>query len=200
VRETHRWVTSGNKNTHSQYWQNLIQRIARQQVANLIRVSGHKELRFSGRLTRLCVNTNMRLDKIIVAHLTDIQLQQQVLLQPVTVAKNEFCGYFWPQKAGWYSALPENKSESVEKEWQAAWLHIASPDAWLAVQQAEKIKATLNKQQAYRVNNQDVLGELPYQPMNPWIFWWMFFISASFIWLEKKLEPAGRRESFSRFN
>jgi hypothetical protein len=55
----------------------------------------------------------------------------------------------------------------------------------LAMQQAAVIKAPLAKQSLNSViHTQKAIDA--FEPIDSWYFWWMFIVSASLIWLERK--------------
>lgn len=192
LRETHRWVTSGNKIAHSQFWQHLLSRIGRKREVATVYISANDflnngVLNFSDRLTRLCVSANESAKKVFLKHSSDLKFKQTVLLQPTIKNKDRACGYFWPRKTGWYHATIESERMNEEMNIIEPWLYFESQDDWVAIQQLNKIRATLNKQQAFNPDTASGI-EFYYRPVNLWIFWWIFFVSASFIWLEKKFD------------
>ena len=110
---------------------------------------------------------------------------QNILLQSSKSARNEMCGYFWPDKAGWHQITIDSGKQAIDR--QTAWRYIEPRSSWLAVQQSELISATMAKLSMNSIINAST-PIVYYHQVNLWYFWWMFFMGASLIWLERKLD------------
>lgn len=185
LQETYRWVTSGNKNIHSQFWQNLFYQTARTQSEKSLLIDENRALNFVKRQTQVCINTVQPIKQLKAYRINNEASMHTLLMQPVNIEGNRFCGYFWPEYSGWYQLFIDNSDELNRSPFD--WIFVEPEDAWQAIQQKERIIATLDKQQAYD-SSLSIKSEMPYKPINLWIFWWTFILCASFIWLERKFE------------
>jgi len=189
LKSTHQWVTTGQKNIHSQYWSYLIKSISRNKVVVSQLSQLNSQLNFENHLTKLCIHSSETIKQLKLTH-KDSSQQHILLLNQLnssdlpklsdspTSLNVVYCGFFWPKQVGWYRVESNNKAND--------WVYIESKNQWSAMQQHLKIKATLEKQ-----SRNDLLpifqSKMSYQEINQWIFWWAFFICASLIWLERKL-------------
>lgn len=189
LRETHRWVTMNDKSGFSGYWQNLISEVARQAPNQLSVIDKPNKINFAGRANRVCVDSSLVIDKLeLNPRLAEAASKKQFVKMNAMPGKlNRYCGVFWPSQSGWYRVeivqgqleQPFNSSNLSE------WRYFYSPTQWKSVQQAEIIEATLNKQSAYRENEQ--VGYHKYsETINLWIWWWLFVVSITVLWLERK--------------
>ena len=106
-------------------------------------------------------------------------------MEQTPISPNESCGYFWPEKQGWYTFSNNSNDKSAN---EVTSLHyIEAKDTWQAMQQVAVIKATLAKQSLNPIIHTQMKTDV-FSQINLWYFWWMFVISASLIWLERKFD------------
>ncbi|WP_444996825.1 hypothetical protein [Aliikangiella sp. IMCC44359] len=180
VRDTYRWVTSGNKALHSDYWQNLIKNIARYQMKAGFLPPKDKSFYRVNQLAELCLLSDEPIMQVSAKNKSRHVAEQILLMQQDLANQKQYCGYFWPRQPGWYHiAAKDEKYQS--------WIYVESLTSWSAIQQQEKIRATLAKQASYIPEQlTDVLAT--YKPISSWYFWWLFLISATVLWLERKFD------------
>jgi len=180
IRETHRWVTSGDKTS---YWQNLIHQLGRSQTQNAWLDEKLSVIRYANQRSEVCVYADKPAAQLRLILQSDNESTNEVLLQPKAGQVNRYCGYFWPADDGWFRLVGTDGLQFAQEE----WIHIEKPEAWQAEQQRQKIQAT-QKHQRLNASNQTSVSDKSYTLISPWIFWWLFFISASLLWLERKFE------------
>lgn len=190
LRETHRWVTMNDKSGFSGYWQNLISEVARQVPNQHSVIDKPNKINFAGQANRICIDSSLAIDKLeLIPRLTKEALKTQFVKMNAMPGKlNRYCGVFWPLQAGWYRIEIAQQGQ-VEHQLNSLnlseWHYFYSSTQWKSVRQAEIIEATLNKQSAYRENDQ--AGYHQYSKMiNLWIWWWLFVVSITVLWLERK--------------
>ena len=181
IRNSHYWVTSGDKTSYSHYWQNLISQIA-SPMRNKFKLASESEPRFVFEKNTICIQSSSPVESITLRSVENFDKEQEIYLADSSTIPNQYCGVFWPEYAGWYQVTyyDELNSESSQN-----WLSVYSLDSWSAFQQTTKTRDTLRFQQ--RQSQSVVDGKKTvYQPINPWFFWWIFIISAGLIWVENK--------------
>lgn len=181
LRQTHRLVTSGEKVHYSRLWNHLIKSIARRNHRVEYDVKSASHLSFEKQQVEICYfNSNPSQESPSFLHVSSPAAGEphQILMQADALIKNRYCGYFWPLQMGWHIISNPNRLENTPKAF-----FVSSKLAWPAYQQQQKINATRAKQASFVEKDNQVQH---YQKINQWIFWWLFIISASLIWLERK--------------
>jgi len=184
LRSTHQWMTSGNKNIFSEYWKNIITNIARTEQISVEYSRSNSEIKFVGVLAMECIDSQTQFDSIRLKHVQDTSIRQELLLQNTQMSQYKKCGYYWPKRSGWHQIFYNINNQASES---TDWTYVESANNWLALQQAQNIKATLAKLSMNNRNQSSGPGN-SYKPISLWFFWWMFFISASLIWFEGKFD------------
>ena len=189
IRETHRWVTNGDSNSHSHYWQNLIHHIGRTSNNQINLDNGDDNLLFENQLAKVCLLSSEKIEQLMIGRLNEYQTNHRLLMQNSTAEPSRYCGYFWPRTPGWFQVVIQSNqsNQSNTSNQHENRFYIEPATAWTSVQQQNKIRSTINKQTA---SKDFVANESPskYSLISPWIFWWLFLISASVLWLERKFE------------
>ncbi len=175
--QSYQWVTLGQSRVHSDYWQSLIANIAKPSEANQIQQVPREQMLFSQQLAKLCLDSKLPSASLSVRFMQENSKQHRLLLQQDKLSQLKQCGYFWPEKPGWYQAKADVSGVPD------MWFYVESISDWQAHVQRQKIKATLAKQASY---HQLVPKQHYLRPLNQWIFWWLFVVSASLLWLERK--------------
>ncbi|TQV72412.1 hypothetical protein FLL45_19580 [Aliikangiella marina] len=181
MRETYRWVTNGDRTSHSHYWQNVISKAARPSESPLELQQISYPL-FKGQRTKFCIESRLPIDSATVTSATMPDDEQVVHLLRGENTLSRYCGYFWPNQAGWYRV---NVSVSESDQHYEDWISISDNDEWLALQQSNKRRDTLRYIQKQSLSSEHHKTKM-YQPINQWIFWWIFVLCASLVWAENK--------------
>ena len=183
LQQSNRWVTSGNSAAFSLLWQHLIKNIARQSFTPKISFNSLASINYPNQLNALCFytqNGKLPTRMIEVTRLAQPSSTHRLSIQRSSTNNLENCAYFWPNHGGWYHAAIE---QQFNLGIDSATFFIDKKNTWQADQQYNYKAATAAKQAAYDPSNQT---NLTYRKVNPWLFWWIFFISISFIWIEKR--------------
>lgn len=185
LRGTSRWVTNGNQSIYSQFWQNIIYNTARKKSIDLELVDLKNKIFFVNQTAKICVHSIINLNVLTLSHHGKKQTTHELEMLKDKKNSNIFCGYFMPDKSGWYQL----KSDQVSFQ-EDRWIYFYSNHSWLANKQFEKIQATLQQKDIVKKintkNNQESDNK-NFKLINLWFFWWLFVIAVSLIWLERKL-------------
>jgi len=189
LKETHRLVTSSQKQEYSRIWQHLI--------SNIARVKNQHKIEISAIDNDWAVNQRMMIceknDTTEENSLSKVSIFQALLpaefrdnLQPahiVSMQQNSnfptnYCGYFWPTQAGWHTLSTLRNSEPHSNVF-----YVHNSDSWKANIQNNKIKATkIRAKQPSRVAD---IQEKKVQ-ISDWLFWSLLIVCYSLIWIERK--------------
>lgn len=181
LKETSRLVTSGEANSYAKLWQSIIKQVSRKKQIARIQLAPNQSVFTKDRLTTVCYirhpSDTTSLTRLNVTLQADRKVPQQILLQPNWLNKNKSCGYFWPKSSGWHkiSSTDESLTENI---------FIFDENSWLAHKQLETIEATQTKKARYKVTD---FKHFHLKKIDEWVFWWLFLVSASLIWIEKKI-------------
>jgi len=182
LHSTHQLVTSGYHSDYTLLWQHLIENTARKKQRSAIMFEKSADLLLENSLTQLCyikANSSEKLTSHLLILDEKATYQQELMINENALIRDRACGSFWAKSAGWYQIFKPGAKKPLEK------LYISPKNSWLAHQQYKKITASLTKQ-AQQISNLNNLEEKHTTPINQWLFWWLFFICASLIWLERK--------------
>lgn len=188
IKESNQLITRGEKEYFAQIWSEIIARTSRIANQQRIVVDDSQAVLFEKKRLKLCHQaSNIDEQKIKLLSQGDLQiLSVDSELITIELQKDLFfahrrCGYFWPLTSNWYKVVIDDSSvASIPVQGD---LFIFKTTQWLAHQQKLKIDATLEKQKAYYKTGH---AKSYYRSFNNWLFWWMFVLSATLIWLERK--------------
>jgi len=196
LQSTHQLITSGYRSDYTNLWQLLIKSSARKNRISTIQLKSDNHLLLENSLAQLCyIKTNesnelvshlLILDDITSTNISehkDSSLAQKLTIKENALIADRACGSFWAKSAGWYQVFKPDSNTRLES------FYVLPEESWLAHQQHTKISATLTKQ-AQQNSNTKNLDVQHIKPVSQWLFWWLFFISASLIWLERKFRSS----------
>lgn len=183
LKERFRWLTQGELSTYSHYWQYILSKVSR----------ATEQVRFSNRQLapptinsfkqQVCVVTNQSDDQLIAA-IEAIQHGQKntIVFNKSLINVEQQCGIYWPESVGWHKiSLISQPTDTVHS---SQYIYADNKNYWQSWQQYEKVTATL------RAEKQQNMLEVPVsainKPINPQLFWWLFTLSASLLWIEQK--------------
>ena len=166
-------ATHGYQTAHGHYWQQLLSGLLSSNMANE-RFVGTSDKSYVHRRTPLCFET----DNTAVRIKHD-SYKVTVKLEPHRIRKDIKCGYFWPQRIGWYDL------ETVHGRYN---LYVFGTSAFLAEQQHTRTQATT----AFANNLKSVKPNESYASHDNAPRIWFFvplLIIAAVLWWEQKTRP-----------
>ncbi|WP_196138918.1 hypothetical protein [Aliikangiella sp. G2MR2-5] len=176
------WSTSGDKSNYSLFWQAMIKQVARLGEMNPIIALDQRHSSKVGKAQRLCIRGGDKHELIFLNHGGG----QKLKLSPALSEPNRKCAQVWLTREGWYQlSLKNNGLVEAKKAFYSY-----SKEAWHAQEQNEKFIASLNRVKNSEGQSRISVGD--FTPINLWWMWSLFILSASLLWLERKL---GHKES-----
>ncbi|WNC67515.1 hypothetical protein RI845_13435 [Thalassotalea nanhaiensis] len=182
LRERHRWFTQGELTTYSNYWQFLLTKISR---------SNNRDRFSTGVLTAPILATHKQqicvfAKQDITAQITQLSSQETrpIQLNKSLLVENHHCGVYWPPVGDWYKLTLNNASTTNAISHQ--YVHVAASSDWKTWQQYQKVRSTLQAVQNSKNNTPENSTLGAKLPINTSVFWWLFIISATMLWLEQK--------------
>jgi len=114
--------------------------------------------------------------------------QETFKLQLVPDALNSprHCVYFWPEVAGWQQVqLLSGDQESILDR---KAIYVFRPDQWLAQQRKQRVQATRAKAGRTTPMSRETPAKWVSEPISPFWIWLILVLSATVLWLERKLD------------
>ena len=172
LQETYRLVLQGNQIEYALLWSPLIEGTARVKI-----------LPFKIQLeNEFPVYPDEPIDLNVVAAKEDITLEADGVPLPLredVVVDNLFHGKTWAGKHGWHQF--KIKGDSIAKNY-----YVSQVNEWqsLRIAQQQKANEIRSKQMNYKSHIQK---QIKLKPIQVWVFFIMFLLSAGFSWLAPKL-------------
>jgi hypothetical protein len=169
--QTYQWSISDNKVHYSHYWHYLISQISRNKSQNYWQGETSNKVSYMG------------LNKLLCAHVDEQTkfnvFSEQVKLTPLVERLALRCGHYWPESSGWHHFILKDKEQKYDE--QSRFVYQATD--WLVWQQKQK-----NKISAQFVQQQPKSKHVQYyHPIDQTLYWIIFFLSASCLWIEQKV-------------
>jgi len=194
ISQSHRWLTSGNRQHWSDYWAALIAAIGRPRSSNYLLPQTDAGFFRPGIRTPVCAMSNTE-NVMVTINSADADNMQQgfdISLTPDALGSPRQCGWYWPQQSGWHQiqlrqANLHNETEGAVAEQQG--VYIFEQNQWLSNNRHERIAAT--RQRSSDRNNPAIEASAEKwvsEPLNIFWLWSVLVISASLLWLERKLD------------
>lgn len=194
LRERHGWLTGGERDAYTAYWAHLLRELGRSRSGPRL-TEPAPDARPTPRLKhRLCANSDGRALRVTITSLSgsgDGEWTSDLELVRATVGGPLGCAHFWPGTSGWHR-LDLRDAESGETL-ATRHLYVFATDSWRHARRQARIQTTLA-----RVARNPDAGTTPPDdrarqartPLGPGWPWWLFVVSASLLWLERKLDEA----------
>lgn len=189
IRQSHGWLTSGNMIDWSNYWSSVIASIAKPRDVSYLLHSGDSDFYRMNKRTAICALTTEEGMSVVidpaVAEEQTTAIELKLAADDLNSARQ--CAYFWPQNSGWHQV--QLMSDISNSALDQTAIYIFQPYDWLAQQRAERAQAT-------RVRAAGTIAALAAKPQEQVtyavsVFWpWLILVlSATLLWLERKLTP-----------
>lgn len=189
IGHSHNWLTAGQQALWGDYWTPLLASLARQRDGSYLLPQAEPEFHRVGQRTAVCAFTPLEGSGITIRALEsqDEQSQFDLSLAADRLNSPRQCAYFWPQVSGWHQVqLFSSELNSIIDE---KAFYVFQPEQWLAQQRSQRVLAT-----SARANSKFPVqikeAKQVYEPLNLLWLWFALIVSASLLWLERKLDFA----------
>lgn len=188
ISHSHHWLTAGQQSDWGDYWSALITSLARQRSGSYLLPQREDGIYRVNQRTAVCAFTTEKEVKVMIDAATSDGQQSTLELQPAAdkLGSPRQCVFFWPEFGGWHQLkLVSARHENVLDQKS---IYIFGTDQWLAQQRDERVRAT----RARNMNSTGHLSETAqkwvYEPLSLFWLWLTLVLSATFLWLERKLD------------
>ncbi|NUO81718.1 hypothetical protein HUU05_16735 [candidate division KSB1 bacterium] len=174
LRETYRWILTGQPQWHASYWSHVFSELARRKAQH--------------EAWALAVDKPICVDQPLALNLTTTNPLPFGIIKPPSapadtlflrqdeVEPRRWRGTYWPRETGWHEVATK-------------WFYVYARENWRTWQQAAKIAAT--SRQAVRSNGRTSSSSsstfTKTEIISPIWFFLIFLLSSTFLWLERKL-------------
>jgi hypothetical protein len=186
IHKSYQWVTSDEISHYSQYWQYIIEQIARQKHYSGWQSSLNNKIYFPGQTQSICAQLNDNDVRNITV--------ENISLLPSVVIDSAYCGVYIGNDFGWHNFSITNNKTDVNQGNASNLLHdknhlntlsifVYAQQNWLSWQQLLKHEAS----NAAHEKSSQTVGEINYTPIEKLKFWWLLFLASSLLWYERKI-------------
>jgi hypothetical protein len=183
LRERHRWFTSGDRSTYTSYWARLLSRIGRPRPLPYLLPVQKVPLSSPEKRLRICAMTGGTEVAMMVAPLHSAD-SLELETGAATTGGPRRCAEFWPWQAGWHRVglYASDADEALSED----FFYVFADDEWQAHRRYSRQQATLERAAAVGpdIQPQTRTAREAISPLWPWL---LLMLSASLLWLERRL-------------
>ena len=190
VSHSHSWLTAGQNAAWGDYWRTLFSSLSRLPADSYLLAPPETEFnRVNQRLAVCAVGTGKGASVSINA-MAPLALSSGFDLQLASDRLNSArqCTYFWPRVSGWHQLHLYSADRSSVLDQKA--VYVFDSDQWLAQQRKQRLQATLARSSKNGKKPVETNTALVSEPLNPFWLWLTLILSATCLWLERKLDFA----------
>jgi hypothetical protein len=189
ISRSHSWFTSGHRSAWSDYWSGLIAAVGRPRTDSFLIPPADTAFHSRARKTPVCALSSKGSLTVLITPPGNEhgEVPFELPLVPGELGSARHCAWFWPQSGGWHQVQLRAAGDGEILDRQA--LHITEADEWLAQKRHERVTETFS-----RIADTDTTptrpggGKLVSEPLNKTWLWCLLVLSASLLWLERKLD------------
>lgn len=188
IHHSHSWLTSGQQADWGEYWSAIIAGIARQRGGSYLLPSEEMEFNRLSQRVEICAFTDEKSANLAIH--TDTAPGSQVLFK-LQLASDKLgsplrCAYFWPEAGGWHQVrlLSDGRQSILDEK----AIYVFHPDQWLTQQRWQRVQATRTRLFDNTPTHRSTREKWVSEPISPFWLWLTLVLSASILWLERKLD------------
>jgi len=188
ISQSHRWLTSGQGHDWSDYWAALIDAVGRPRDSNyLLPQSNSAFFEADERIPVCAMSTADKLAVTIIPVQSAGGAAYEVALAADSLGSPRQCGWYWAQAGGWHQLQLHSQTNGTILDQQG--VYIQESGQWLAQKRQQRVNASLERvagNHADKAGGQT--GKWVSEPVNSGWLWLLLVLSASTLWLERKLD------------
>jgi len=187
INQSHRWLTTGNRDHWSDYWAALISAVGRPRSDSYLLPQADDVFPWVSKRTAVCaLSDNENLVATIIADGAEVtQPGFDIPMSPDKLGSPRQCGWFWPQHDGWHQV--QLHTESSDQVLDQQGIYIFNQHQWLTQSRHERSTATQIRS-SENTDPQVETGEEKWvsEPVDVFWLYLLLVTSASLLWLERK--------------
>ncbi len=190
INNTHSWMTSGQHADWGEYWSAIFTSLARQRAASYLLPQAETGFYREGEKSEICALTAEKNAGLVIQANTPRETQRVFELQLAADSLNSplQCAYFWPEASGWHQVqmVSGNIGDTIDQK----AIYVFAADQWLAQKRDQRVQASRAMASNSKPLPQDSQAMWVSEPINPFWLWLTLVLSATALWLERKLDLA----------
>jgi len=190
IKNTHSWFTSGQNADWGEYWSSIFASLARQRTASYLLPQAETGFHRVGERAEVCALAVEKNTRVLIQSDKPRETQEMFELQLSADNLNSSlqCAYFWPETNGWHrlQLVSGNSGDILDQK----VIYVFKSDQWLAQQRNQRVQATRAMASNINAQPQESRAKWVSEPINPFWLWLTLVLSASVLWLERKLDIA----------
>lgn len=185
IRDSHGWLTAGQRNQWSDYWSQLLSALSRQRNDNFLLPAPDADFYRVNRRTALCAMTRGGEQVVSVTEIAPYGRHTSLELKPAPDALQSprRCAFFWPRAGGWHRIVLSDRDGTVLDHKS---VYVFTGDQWLDQQRAERVRAT--RALTGGASPAGIGENTETEPLDRFWSWLALVLAASLLWLERKLD------------
>lgn len=188
ISQSHRWLTGGQRAQWSEYWAALIGATGKVREHSYLLAQPDTAFFEVGQRIPVCAMAAS--DDLLVTITPVSATAGQAFEIPLTadvLGSPRRCGWYWAQHSGWHQLLLHAPEQPAPLDQQG--VYIQKPDQWLAHKRQQRVNASGQRSaNSARDTTAAQAGTWVAVPINTTWLWLLLVISASLLWLERKLD------------
>jgi len=187
IRDSHGWLTAGNRSQWSDYWTLLLSALTRQRDDSYLLPAPDADFYRVNQRTPLCAMIRDGEPVIGVTEIAPNGRQTPLELKPAadTLHSSRRCAFFWPRAGGWHRIVLSDGNGTVLDRNS---VYVFSGDQWLDQQRAERARATRAWAAGDGSPSATATDSTATEPLDRFWLWLALVLAASLLWLERKLD------------
>lgn len=191
LRDRHVWTTSGDSTTFANYWTFILSNIARQTRDQMLLPQADGTLARVHEMIPLCLASQEENTGLKIRAMTGDFLRHTRATQTSTLSPHH-CSFFQSEASGWYEISLENLANSTNepaiRTTDKSYIYIHERDEWRTEDQFTRQTATNRYLALHRNTAEQAPRQLLQKAIPTFWLWLLLVVSASLLWLERKLD------------
>ncbi len=191
LRDRHVWTTSGDSTTFANYWTFILSNIARQTRDQMLLPQADGTLARVHEMIPLCLTSQEENTGLKIRAMTGDFLRHTRATQTSTLSPHH-CSFFQSEASGWYEISLENLANSTNepaiRTTDKSYIYIHERDEWRTEDQFTRQTATNRYLALHRNTAEQAPRQLLQKAIPTFWLWLLLVVSASLLWLERKLD------------
>lgn len=188
ISHSHSWLTAGQNALWGDYWRTLFSSLARQRENSYLLTPPETEFGRVNQRQAICALGTEKGSSVSVGPLSPMEASSgfELILAADRLNSPRQCAYFWPRVSGWHQLQLYSANRGSVLDQKA--IYIFSADQWLAQQRGQRVQATLARSRNSSGQPLESNAVWVSEPLSPFWLWLTLILSASCLWLERKLD------------